>query len=379
MDRLCLAALCLTAALGLSAVLGGCSFFKGGEDASSAGVSSFGSAADYAYETFDYSQGLDANGYWDGITALDYVTLPEDFASIQLKKADVEPSEEAISNQWDYLLSMYSTAQTVSGRAAAEGDIANIDYSGSVDGVVFTGGTAEGYDLTLGSGQFIDGFEDQIVGHLPGDVFDVVVTFPEGYGDSTDAEGNVVPLGGREAVFSVTLNSLSETVLPEATDAWVEENFGESDDIHTVEALNQYFYDITLQSNLDSAILSYLLDAAKFSGCPEVISEYQVTNCLNYYYQMAGYYGYSLDEFIPLYAGYDSADAMLADYEQDLRSYCNEALLYQAVAESLDLLPSEASCARYTNYANVYGENYVKLLALTDDVTAALRDGVQLV
>ena len=64
------------------------------------------------------------------------------------------------------------------------------DYSGAVDGVAFTGGTATGYDLTLGSHSFIDGFEDQIIGHNIGDTFDVTVTFPEGYGDSTDAEGN---------------------------------------------------------------------------------------------------------------------------------------------------------------------------------------------
>ena len=83
-----------------------------------------------------------------------------------------------------------------------------------MDGVAFTGGTATGYDLTLGSGSFIDGFEDQIIGHNVGDTFDVTVTFPDGYGDSTDAEGNTITLSGKEAVFSVTLNSISESVTP---------------------------------------------------------------------------------------------------------------------------------------------------------------------
>src|SRR5699024_8609039 len=132
----------------------------------------------------------------------DYVTLPENFASISLRKSDVEPSEEDLQAQWDSLLDSYRINQPVTGRAAEEGDIANIDYSGTVDGVVFTGGTAEGYDLTLGSGTFIAGFEDQIIGHNVGDNFDVTVTFPDDYGDSTDEAGNTITLSGKEAVFN---------------------------------------------------------------------------------------------------------------------------------------------------------------------------------
>ena len=90
------------------------------------------------------------------------------------------------------MLSQNTTTQQVTDRAAADGDTVNIDYAGTVDGVAFTGGTYSGYSLTLGSGSFIDGFEDQIVGHKPGETFDVNVTFPDGYSDSTDADGNAV-------------------------------------------------------------------------------------------------------------------------------------------------------------------------------------------
>ena len=79
----------------------------------------------------------------------------------------------------DNLLNQYTSSQPVTGRSAQSGDVANIDYTGTVDGVAFTGGTATGYDLTLGSGSFIDGFEDQIIGHNVGDTFDVTVTFPD--------------------------------------------------------------------------------------------------------------------------------------------------------------------------------------------------------
>lgn len=77
------------------------------------------------------------------------------------------------------MLNQYATTQNITDRAAQSGDTVNIDYSGAVGGVAFTGGTATGYDLTLGSHTFIDGFEDQIIGHNIGDTFDVTVTFPE--------------------------------------------------------------------------------------------------------------------------------------------------------------------------------------------------------
>ena len=85
--------------------------------------------------------------------------------------------------------------------AAENGDIADIDFEGFVDGVAFEGGKAEHYSLTLGSGSFIPGFEDQIVGHAAGEEFDVNVTFPDGYSDSTDASGNAVKLSGQKAVL----------------------------------------------------------------------------------------------------------------------------------------------------------------------------------
>ncbi len=135
------------------------------------------------------------------------------------------PEAEILSQRSTTLLNQYATTQNITDRAAQSGDTVNIDYSGAVDGVAFTGGTATGYDLTLGSHTFIDGFEDQLIGHNIGDTFDVTVTFPDGYGDSTDAEGNTITLSGKEAVFSVTLNAITQSVVPTLTDEWVETNF----------------------------------------------------------------------------------------------------------------------------------------------------------
>ena len=166
-----------------------------------AAVSRFGSVADFDYENFNYSDDLDENGRWTAIqNTADYITLPADYNAISISEADLTPAEDDIQFQISTLLNRYTTTQEVTGRAAQSGDIANIDYSGTVDGVAFTGGTAEGYDLTLGSGSFIDGFEDQIIGHKPGETFDVNVTFPDGYSDSTDANGNTVTLSGQKEI-----------------------------------------------------------------------------------------------------------------------------------------------------------------------------------
>ena len=103
----------------------------------------------------------------------------EDFASVAIKRSDVEPTSEEVEEQISDLLSQYSSTEHITDRAAADGDTVDINYVGSVNNVEFTGGSAENYDLTLGSGTFIDGFEDQIIGHKPGETFDVNVTFPD--------------------------------------------------------------------------------------------------------------------------------------------------------------------------------------------------------
>ena len=116
--------------------------------ASGASVSIYGKVSDFDYASFDYSEGLDDNGHWTGIRALDYVTLPEDVSALPLSKADIEPTETEIQTQIDTLLNQYATTQNITGRAAQSGDTVNIDYSGAVDGVAFTGGTATGWAAT---------------------------------------------------------------------------------------------------------------------------------------------------------------------------------------------------------------------------------------
>lgn len=378
MKRIISKAVCLLCAGALALTAAGCSKSAASSSTSADSEASvYGSASDYDYQNFAYSDGLDENGYWSGIRALDYVTLPEDYASIPLKKADIEPTEEDVQSQIDSLLSQNTTTQQITDRAAADGDTVNIDYVGTVDGVAFTGGTYSGYSLTLGSGSFIDGFEDQIVGHKPGETFEVNVTFPDGYSDSTDAEGNAVVLSNKKAVFSVTLNYISEEILPELTDAWVEENFSSTDGVHTVEDLRAEYQKMLYQNNLNTAVMNYLLANSTFKDLPKEVTDYQVNQCLNYYYTMAQHYGYDLDSFLQAAAGYNSADDLLDAMSDSITEYAREALLYQAVAEAMDIAPTQEQIDTYSAYTETYGANYCTMVALMDAVSEALTTGAQ--
>ena len=365
----------LCAVLAAVCVIAACFFLVRKQSSSSASstpsVSTYGKVEDFDYQNFDYSSGIDANGYLENVRALDYVTLPDNYTALPIKKSDITPSAEDIQAQVDNLLAQYATTQEVTGRAAQSGDIVNIDYAGTVDGVAFTGGTYQGYDLTLGSGSFIDGFEDQIIGHNVGDTFDVNVTFPDGYDDSTDSEGNTIVLSGKAAVFSVTLNSISESVTPELTDAWVDANFGTSDDLHTAEAVRTYFSDALYDSNLENAIMDSLLDNSKFSELPTQATNYYICMFLNYYSQLCSYYSIDLNAFAQA-QGYADADAMLAASDSTITHLAQQDLIYQAIAESQGITPSQENLDTASSNSS-YGENFVTYSALQGTVLDWLK------
>ena len=365
----------LYAVLAAVCVIAACFFLVRKQSSSSASstpsVSTYGKVEDFDYQNFDYSSGIDANGYLENVRALDYVTLPDNYTALPIKKSDITPSAEDIQAQVDNLLAQHATTQEVTGRAAQSGDIVNIDYAGTVDGVAFTGGTYQGYDLTLGSGSFIDGFEDQIIGHNVGDTFDVNVTFPDGYDDSTDSEGNTIVLSGKAAVFSVTLNSISESVTPELTDAWVDANFGTSNDLHTAEAVRTYFSDALYDSNLENAIMDSLLDNSKFSELPTQATNYYICMFLNYYSQLCSYYSTDLNTFAQA-QGYADADAMLAASDSTITHLAQQDLIYQAIAESQGITPSQENLDAASSNSS-YGENFVTYSALQGTVLDWLK------
>ena len=131
-----------------------------------------------------------------------YVTLGE-YKGMNITIPKTEVTDEDVDSYIDYLLSANESYVDITDRDVAQnGDVANIDYEGKKDGVAFDGGTAQGYDLNLGSGVFIDGFEDGVVGMKVGETKDLTLTFPDNYANED--------LAGAEVVFTVTLNSIKE-------------------------------------------------------------------------------------------------------------------------------------------------------------------------
>ena len=211
-------------------------------------------------------------------------------------------TEEDVEAQIEYILSGYAEKVEVTGRAAQNGDIANIDYVGKKDGVAFDGGTANGYDLPLGSGTFIDGFEAGIVGHNVGETFDLNLKFPENYGSAE--------LAGQAVVFTVTLNSLTMEEVPELTDDFVKENL--STEAKTVAEYKaevreklQKTNDDNYKAELRDAAWQVVLSNATVNEYPEeAIAKY--TDLLVTEYQtMASYYGMAFGDFLNTYMGMD--------------------------------------------------------------------------
>ena len=129
--------------------------------------------------TVDYSQGLNDDGTLKGDDGA-YVTLC-DYSSIEIPESEISVEDSEVDTEVDSLMTNFQTENQVKDRAVKDGDVVNIDYVGTVDGEEFDGGSAEGYNLTIGSGSFIDDFEDQLIGHKPGDEVKVEVTFPDDY------------------------------------------------------------------------------------------------------------------------------------------------------------------------------------------------------
>ncbi len=180
----------------------------------------------------------------------------------------------------------------VSDRPAQLGDIANIDFVGTVDGVKFDGGEAEGFDLTLGSGQFIPGFEDQVVGMNVGESKDVNVVFPEEY----QAEN----LKGKAAVFNVKLNKLQGKELPEITDEFIKEATG-SETVEEYKAKTKERLEKQAERRANDATENSILEAIAANTeveIPQAMIEREIDGLVQKFEYQLMYQGLKLQDYL---------------------------------------------------------------------------------
>ncbi len=315
----------------------------------------------------DYSAGLTDEGKLEGIKASDYVTLC-DYSNIEVPKKEIEPSDDEVQTQVDNLLS--NPDYGVYDRAVKKGDTVNIDYVGKIDGKEFSGGSATGQDLVIGSKSFIDNFEDQIIGHTPGETFDVKVTFPKDYASADVA--------GKDAVFSVTLNYIA----PELTDDFVKKYFNETDAISTVKEMKNSIKDTLRETNENNYIWNYLLTNSKFKELPEELMDKRLESSLNVLRkQYHDYLGYGDEQILSMY-GYKSMD----EVKENLRENTETSVKYFLIASAIsDEHPEELNVekadldkilgtASADSYYDIYGKPYTNANILVTMVGDYIMD-----
>lgn len=326
---------------------------------------------------FNYSAALDENGYFTGVRALDYVTLPADYKALSVSAADVQVTDDELQTNLDYILSQFAETEQDTESTIQNGDSVNIDYVGSVDGIEFTGGNTngQGTTVTAGSTQYVDDFLTQIIGHKPGETFDVVVTFPDGYDDSTDANGDPIKLAGQEAVFSVTINYIAKSVTPELTDEFISKNIDPKYG-STVEEFKDTVRKDVADANLEKYVTNYLTQNSVYANeLPEAVTEYSSMMVLNYYCGYASAKNQTLTQFIQENLDADSIQALLDSNKEAIDNQAKRFLLYQALAEDqgLDCTDDDVKAyfedlgnTDYSDYQNFYGTNYLRMNAVGD-------------
>lgn len=307
--------------------------------------------------TNGYSDGLDENGFFEGIKASEIVTLPE-YKGLEIDSGIPVATEEELNEQLSSVISSYSYYEQVTDRAVVDGDTLNIDYVGSIDGVQFDGGNTGGIgtDVTIGVTNYIDGFLDQLIGHKPGETFDIVVTFPEDYGKEE--------LNGKEAVFKTTINYIQGDYIEAELNDEIAADYG----FESADALVADIED-WIVSTAKFYFFTDLLAEAICDNVPESVVDYLIGYEMTAYESEASMYGYTLEEYFSL-MGYDSKEAYIEDNRE---AYVADATLYlaaQAIAEieGISVTDADIEAAGYTEYVEQYGKPYIKQFMLYQEI-----------
>ena len=214
------------------------------------------------------------------------------YKGLKAEKVIREATDEEVDAEINRTRERNARTVEVTDRAAQDGDITDIDYEGSVDGVLFDGGAAQGHKLKLGSKSFIPGFEDQIIGHSIGEEFDVNVTFPEDY--------HAEELKGKAAVFKVKLNGIEYRELPELDDEFAK-------DVSEFDTLDEYKADVRAKINegyarqADNQTESQLIEALianMEAEIPQCMFDEEANAMLRDYEQRMSQQGISLDMYM---------------------------------------------------------------------------------
>lgn len=279
------------------------------------------------------------------------ITKPEvevkDYKGIEVEKVVNPVTDEDINKQLDALREKNVTVETVDDRAAENGDDVVIDFEGFKDNVAFEGGKAEDFTLSLGSGQFIPGFEDQIVGHNAGEEFDINVTFPEEY--------QVKELAGAPAVFKIKLKSISKKVMPELDDDMVKDST-EFDTVDEYKADVKKKLEEANEKHADSEVEAKIFDKVienMTAEIPQVMFDNRVNEMISELEQRLAPQGISLDLYMQ-YTG-QTIDTVKKAYAEQAEKQVKLRLALEKIAklENIEVTEDELK-AEFDKLAEAY-------------------------
>jgi trigger factor len=257
----------------------------------------------------------------------------DEYKGLTAAKNPVKVTDEDIDAEIKKVQERNSRMVTVEDRAAQNGDITVIDFDGSVDGVAFDGGKAENYSLTLGAGQFIPGFEEQVVDHKTGDEFDVNVKFPEDY-HSKD-------LAGKDAVFKIKLHEINLKELPEVDDDFVK-------DVSDFDTLDKYREDIKAKlteaeekkakDDVENQLINKLVENLK-AEIPQAMYENKINEDIREFGYRLQSQGLNLDTYLQ-YTGMDK-DSIRKQFQPQAERAVKVRLVLEKIAQLEDIHPTE--------------------------------------
>lgn len=298
--------------------------------------------AQAAEDKAETDEGKKAEGFGDRLVSVDnvekYIKLA-DYKGLELEKPDTEVTQEQIDMEIQYRLQNTMEEVTEANATAQNGDTVTINYVGTKDGIAFEGGSADNYDLTLGEGGMIEGFEEGIVGMKKGETKDLDLTFPENYFEES--------LAGEAVVFQITVQKIQRA--PELSDEWVAAN----SDVSTVDE----YYEVieqelkasaeeSAQYALENDAWYIVYDNSEVVEYPEADIENAKAEFEDQVMQYAGDTSMTLEEFV------ESQGLSMDDFHEQCQQYAEskvkQNLIVQGIldAEKIDLEDEESQAIR---------------------------------
>lgn len=311
---------------------------------------------------------LDENGF---VIKLKVTVKPEvelkAYKGIKAEKEKVTVKKTEVKEEVERALEKDAKLVTVEGKAAKKGDIATIDFEGFVDGVAFEGGKGENYDLELGSGNFIPGFEDQVIGHKTGEEFDIDVTFPEDYG----AED----LAGKACVFKIKLHKIMKKELPKYDDEFVKD-ISEFDTVEDYEKSLEEEIKARKEAAADRAFENAVMDTLVdnvVAEIPAAMIEKEIDNQVSEFEYRLRAQGLAMDMYLQ-YLGMDIA-ALRDSYKEGAEKQVKLRLALEKITELEKIEISDEDVeTELKSYADAYDMplDKIKTLVSAEDVKADL-------